>query len=238
MPSSVAAADTDANSSSPLCRNRVVPTAGVGGRGTTAPDLRHLIAAEHALSQDALEQVRLRQMRREGQRHRAAVNRDAERAGVVQQRRAGQLCRRHPLHAKTIFRGADQDAGTGQKVRILVIAAAPIDTLATAMHAATQSTPQRADAPLAAPPIDQRIDELSADVVIIGGGPGGSTAGALLAQKGWRVLLLEKDRHPRFHIGESLLPLNLPLFEQLGCAPAVQKVGLVKTLGPVSFDGT
>ena len=94
------------------------------------------------------------------------------------------------------------------------------------MHAATQSTLQRA--PQAAPPIDQRIDELRADVVIISGGPGGSTAGALLAQKGWRVLLLEKDRHPRFHIGESLLPLNLPLFEQLGCAPAVQKVGLIK----------
>jgi len=69
---------------------------------------------------------------------------------------------------------------------------------------------------------------LSADVVIIGGGPGGSTAGALLAQKGWRVLLIEKDRHPRFHIGESLLPLNLPLFDQLGCSAAIQKLGLVK----------
>ena len=92
------------------------------------------------------------------------------------------------------------------------------------MHAATQSAPQRADAPLAPAPIDER----DADIVIMGGGPGGSTAGALLAQKGWRVLLLEKDRHPRFHIGESLLPLNLPLFEQLGCAPAVKKVGLVK----------
>ena len=92
------------------------------------------------------------------------------------------------------------------------------------MLAATLSASQRADAPLAAPPVDDR----NADIVIVGGGPGGSTAGALLAQKGWRVLLLEKDRHPRFHIGESLLPLNLPLFEQLGCAPAVQKVGLVK----------
>lgn len=72
------------------------------------------------------------------------------------------------------------------------------------------------------------IDERDTDVVIIGGGPAGSTAAALLVQKGWRVLLLEKDRHPRFHIGESLLPLNMPLFEQLGCQPAIENVGLVK----------
>ncbi len=77
-------------------------------------------------------------------------------------------------------------------------------------------------------PLAPAIDERSTDIAIIGGGPGGCTAGALLAQKGWRVLLLEKDRHPRFHIGESLLPLNLPLFEQLGCAPAIEKVGLIK----------
>ena len=80
-------------------------------------------------------------------------------------------------------------------------------------------------APAAPSPL---IDRRSADVAIIGGGPAGSTAAALLKRKGWRVLLLEKDRHPRFHIGESLLPLNLPLFEQLGCAPAIKDVGLVK----------
>ncbi len=77
-------------------------------------------------------------------------------------------------------------------------------------------------------PVSPLADERNADIVIIGGGPAGSTAAMLLVQRGWRVLLLEKDRHPRFHIGESLLPLNLPLFEQLGCAPAVQKVGLAK----------
>jgi 2-polyprenyl-6-methoxyphenol hydroxylase-like FAD-dependent oxidoreductase len=56
------------------------------------------------------------------------------------------------------------------------------------------------------------------DVLVIGGGPAGSTIAALLARKGRHVVLLEKDRLPRFHIGESLLPLNLPLFERLGVA--------------------
>ena len=71
-------------------------------------------------------------------------------------------------------------------------------------------------------------EQRTADIVIIGGGPAGTTCGALLAQRGWRVLLLEKDRHPRFHIGESLLPLNLPLFVRMGCQPAIQNVGLKK----------
>jgi len=55
-----------------------------------------------------------------------------------------------------------------------------------------------------------------ADVVVIGGGPAGSTAAALLASAGRRVILLEKERFPRFHIGESLLPFNMDLFRRLG----------------------
>jgi flavin-dependent dehydrogenase len=50
------------------------------------------------------------------------------------------------------------------------------------------------------------------DVLVMGGGPAGSTAAILLAEKGCRVVLLEKAHHPRFHIGESLLPANMPLF--------------------------
>src|SRR5690349_6051065 len=60
------------------------------------------------------------------------------------------------------------------------------------------------------------------DVAVIGGGPAGSTTAALLAQRGYRVTLFDKDRHPRFHIGESLLPANLRLFEQLGVADEIR----------------
>ncbi len=66
------------------------------------------------------------------------------------------------------------------------------------------------------------------DVLVIGGGPAGSTISTLLADRGWRVVLLEKDHHPRFHIGESLLPMNLPIFARLGVLEEVAKIGLIK----------
>jgi flavin-dependent dehydrogenase len=66
------------------------------------------------------------------------------------------------------------------------------------------------------------------DVLVIGGGPAGSTAAALLAERGYHVTLFEKAHHPRFHIGESLLPANLPLLEKLGVADAVKAIGMEK----------
>jgi 2-polyprenyl-6-methoxyphenol hydroxylase-like FAD-dependent oxidoreductase len=72
------------------------------------------------------------------------------------------------------------------------------------------------------------VPEASCDVLVIGGGPGGSTAAGLLAEKGHRVVLLEKARHPRFHIGESLLPANLPILERLGVAAPVRAIGMEK----------
>jgi flavin-dependent dehydrogenase len=69
----------------------------------------------------------------------------------------------------------------------------------------------------------------SCDVVVIGGGPAGSTAAILLARQGYKVIALEKARHPRFHIGESLLPMNLPVFERLGVLDKVRALGVYKS---------
>lgn len=66
------------------------------------------------------------------------------------------------------------------------------------------------------------------DVLVVGGGPAGSTIAALLAERGRRVVLVEKDRHPRFHIGESLLPHNLPLFDRLGVSNEIERIGMPK----------
>ena len=66
------------------------------------------------------------------------------------------------------------------------------------------------------------------DVLVIGAGPAGGTVAPLLAAKGYRVVVLEKDRYPRFHIGESLLPANLPLFERLGVAEEMRAIGMKK----------
>lgn len=65
------------------------------------------------------------------------------------------------------------------------------------------------------------------DAIVIGGGPSGSTVATRLVQRGRRVLLLEKERFPRFHIGESLLPCSMPLFEQLGVMPALRGHGFL-----------
>src|SRR3979409_569159 len=66
------------------------------------------------------------------------------------------------------------------------------------------------------------------DIAVIGGGPAGSTAAALLARRGYKVIALEKAQHPRFHIGESLLPMNLPLFERLGVLDKGVGMGVFK----------
>ena len=66
------------------------------------------------------------------------------------------------------------------------------------------------------------------DVIVIGGGPAGSTTSTLIAQKGYRVQLFERDRFPRFHIGESLIPETYWVLKRLGMLPKMQKSRFVK----------
>lgn len=78
------------------------------------------------------------------------------------------------------------------------------------------------------------------DVIVIGGGPAGSTAATLLARRGLSVLLLERDRFPRFQIGESLLPYNNDLFDRLGLSEKLQTGDFFPKYGAefVTGDGT
>ena len=70
--------------------------------------------------------------------------------------------------------------------------------------------------------------EDTCEVIVVGGGPAGSTIAALLAERGRNVVVVEKEHHPRFHIGESLLPMNLMLFERLGLRERVEAIGMTK----------
>ncbi len=81
---------------------------------------------------------------------------------------------------------------------------------------------------LSAPESRQEPETPRYDVLVVGGGPAGSTIATVLAERGRRVVLVDKDRHPRFHIGESLLPLNLPLLDRLGVRDAIESGSIHK----------
>lgn len=74
------------------------------------------------------------------------------------------------------------------------------------------------------------------DVIVIGGGPAGSTAAALLAENGRRVLLLEKEKFPRYHIGESLMPFCWYTFDRLGVLEKMNEIGFTQKQS-VQFAG-
>ena len=80
--------------------------------------------------------------------------------------------------------------------------------------------------------------DLSADVIVIGGGPAGSAAATMLARKGWQVTVLERERFPRDHVGESLLPASIPVLEELGALPAVESAGFLPKYGATMVWGS
>jgi flavin-dependent dehydrogenase len=69
------------------------------------------------------------------------------------------------------------------------------------------------------------------DTIVIGGGPAGSTTAGLLAKAGQRVLLLEKESFPRFHIGESLIPYGNDVLHELGVWGKLEQMGFMPKLG-------
>ena len=77
------------------------------------------------------------------------------------------------------------------------------------------------------------------EVLIVGGGPAGATAGIILARAGKRIILLEKTRFPRFHIGESFLPRTFRLIQELGLEPVLRGLPHVPKFGAefVTADG-
>lgn len=69
------------------------------------------------------------------------------------------------------------------------------------------------------------------DVVVIGGGPGGSATAGLLAKKGHRVLVIEKEKFPRYHIGESLITGSIPTLDELELRERLDNMGFTRKYG-------
>ncbi len=75
------------------------------------------------------------------------------------------------------------------------------------------------------------------DVVVIGGGPAGSIAATLLAQKGYEVVLFERERHPRYRVGESLIPHFWKYCDMVGVSEKILADGFIQKAGGTTIWG-
>ena len=80
-------------------------------------------------------------------------------------------------------------------------------------------------------PETPRLDDVRYDAAIIGGGPAGAAAAITLARQGARVAVVERERFPRFHVGESLLPYQGAVLDRLGVRAKIANAGFVEKYG-------
>ncbi|MFT7485929.1 MAG: flavin-dependent dehydrogenase [Candidatus Paceibacteria bacterium] len=92
-------------------------------------------------------------------------------------------------------------------------------------------TPQISTQQAASPATNGPLSGDRYDAIVLGGGPAGSSAATCLASEGHRVLVIESDRFPRFHVGESLLPMSNPILSRLGLDKALSGMGAVPKYG-------
>jgi halogenation protein CepH len=85
---------------------------------------------------------------------------------------------------------------------------------------------------------DEKMNSERFDLIVVGGGPGGSTIATLVAKRGHKVLLLEQDKFPRYQIGESTLPYTLGICKMLGVGDDLAKAGFTQKLGGVWHWGS
>ncbi len=80
------------------------------------------------------------------------------------------------------------------------------------------------------------MSDVRYDVVVVGGGPGGSSSATFLSQAGLKVALFEREVFPRFHVGESLMPATMLLLEQMGVRREIEACGFQIKYGAMFFD--
>jgi halogenation protein CepH len=117
-------------------------------------------------------------------------------------------------------------SGTGERN----MASSPLGLSAAAATPRALASRRRRARPVRTEPQPLRASE-RVDVVVIGGGPGGASAATVLAHNGLKVLVLERESFPRYHVGESLLPALWELWDRLDVTPQIEAQGFAVKQG-------